>query len=131
MTRANGSFKVTSWDENTYEELDGGGKLTLASVEYTLSGDIEGNGTVRWLMAYRPDGTAHYTGLQRVTGSIGGHDGSFVVETTGDFDGKVADGTWTIVAGSGTGALSGISGRGTGRAPYGDEATYALTYDLA
>ena len=131
MATAKGSFKVTSWDENPYEEMEGGGKLTLASVEYTLSGDLEGAGTVRWLMAYRPDGTAHYTGIQRVTGSIGGRDGSFVVRTTGDFDGKVASGSWEIVPGTGTGDVAGISGKGTATAPYGDEATYELAYELA
>jgi Protein of unknown function (DUF3224) len=130
MERATGSFQVRSWDENTYEELEGGGKLTLASVEYALRGDIEGEGTVRWLMVYQADGTAHYTGLQRVRGSIAGRKGSFVVETVGDFDGELAAGTWEIVPGSGTGALAGISGKGTGRAPSGAEATYQLDYDL-
>jgi hypothetical protein len=130
MERATGSFQVRSWDENTYEELEGGGKLTLASVEYGLRGDIEGEGTVRWLMVYQAGGTAHYTGLQRVRGSIAGRKGSFVVETVGDFDGELAAGTWEIVPGSGTGALAGISGKGTGRAPSGAEATYQLDYDL-
>jgi Protein of unknown function (DUF3224) len=130
MATATGTFKVTSWDEHTYEELDDGGKLTLASVDYGLRGDIDGDGTVRWLMAYRPDGTAHYTGLQLVRGSVGGREGTFVVETVGDFDGKLAAGTWAIVPGTGTGALAGISGTGTGEAPSGATATYRLDYDL-
>jgi len=130
MTTAKGTFKVEHWDEDAYEQLEGGGKLTLATVAYRLTGDLEGEGTVRWLMAYRPDGTAHDTGIQRVTGSVAGHDGSFVVATAGDFDGAVAAGTWEIVPGTGTGALAGITGGGTARAPHGDTATYELDYEL-
>jgi hypothetical protein len=131
VPRATGSFQVKAWDESTYRELDGGGKLTLATVQFGLRGDLEGEGSVRWLMAYRADGSAHYTGLQHVTGSIAGREGGFVVETVGDFDGQVAAGTWEIVPGTGTGALAGISGKGSGRAPSGAEATYQLDYDLA
>ena len=130
MASAKGSFEVKDWHEDTYEELDGGGKLTLATVAYRLSGDIEGEGTVRWLMAYRPDGTAHYTGIQHVTGSLAGRRGGFVLETGGDFDGKVAAGTWAVVPGSGTGELAGISGRGGGTAPHGATATYELDYSF-
>ena len=31
-TRATGTFKVESWDEQTYGEIESGGKLTRATV---------------------------------------------------------------------------------------------------
>jgi hypothetical protein len=130
MTRAKGTFQIKQWDEDTYQELDGGGKLTLASVRYALDGDIQGEGEVRWLMAYRADGSAHYTGIQHLTGSVGGREGGVVLRTTGDFDGAVAAGTWEIVPGSGTGGLAGITGSGTSRAPSGETPTYELDYQL-
>ena len=130
MPVAEGSFTVTSWDEDAYEQLDGGGKLTRASVRQTFAGGIDGDGAVQWLMAYRPDGTAHFVGLQRVTGSIGGRSGSFVLETAGEFDGEAASGPWSIVAGSGSGDLHGIRGTGRFHAPRGPEATFELDYDL-
>lgn len=130
MTKAQGSFELASWNEDTYEEMDAGAKLTRASVTQTFTGDIEGDGSVEWLMAYRPDGQAHFVGLQRVQGSVGGHKGSFVLETTGDFDGKAATWTATVVPGSGSGELEGLAGQGSFGAQHGPTATYELDYDI-
>ena len=101
-TTANATFTLDGWDEATYEELAAGRKLTRASVKQTFSGDIAGDGAVEWLMAYRPDETADYVGLQRITGMLGGRSGSFVLSTAGTFDGQAATGTWTVLTGSGT-----------------------------
>src|SRR5688500_11865439 len=97
-----GSFENTSWDEDTVEELTDGAKLTRASVTQDFSGDVRGEGAAQWLMAYRRDGTAHFVGLQRVRGALGDRDGTFVLETIGEFDGAVASWTATVVPGSGT-----------------------------
>jgi hypothetical protein len=129
MTKAKGSFEVASWDEETYEELDGG-KLTRASVTQTFTGDLDGEGAVQWLMSYRRDGTAHFVGLQRIRGSIGERTGSFVMETIGEFDGKVAAGTWAVVAGSGSADLERLRGTGSFEAPLGPKASFELDYDL-
>jgi hypothetical protein len=129
-THITGTFKYTSWDENAYEELSGGRRLTRASVAQDLSGDIEGEGSAEWLMCYRPDKTATFVGLQRLTGRVGGREGSFVVESHGTYDGAQARGRWTIVPGSGTDELRDIHGEGTWQAPHGPEATFELDYDL-
>lgn len=130
MTKAGGSFDVTSWNEETYEELPDGGKLTRAIVEQTFSGDVEGKGAVQWLMSYRSDGTAHFLGLQRVRGTLGGRSGTFLVETSGEFDGAEAHGSWTVIAGSGTGDLQGLRGTGSFRAPHGSHASFELDVEL-
>ena len=130
MPKATGSFQVSSWDEDAYEQLDGGGKLTRATVAQTFTGDLAGEGAVQWLMSYREDGTAHFVGLQRVTGTVDDRTGSLVLENVGDFDGKVAGGTWTVVPGSGSGDLAGITGEGSFTAPFGSEAAYELDYRL-
>jgi hypothetical protein len=130
MTKARGSFDVTSWNEETYEELGGGGKLTRAIVEQAFTGDILGDGAVQWLMSYRSDGTAHFVGLQRVRGTLGGRTGTFLVETLGEFDGAEAGGSWTVIAGSGTGDLEGLRGTGSFRAPHGSHATFELDFEL-
>jgi hypothetical protein len=129
-THITGTFKYTSWDENAYEELSNGRRLTRASVAQDLSGDLEGEGSAEWLMCYRPDKTATFVGLQRLTGRLAGRDGSFVVESHGTFDGELARGRWTIVPGSGTDELRDIQGEGTWEAPHGPEATFELDYDL-
>ena len=130
MAEAQGSFEVASWNEETYQERDGNGKLTRASVTQTFKGDIEGDGAVEWLMAYRPDGTAHFVGLQTVTGSIDARRGSFVLETIGDFDGKIATWKASVVPGSGTGDLEGLVGEGSFGAPHGSKASFELTYSF-
>ena len=130
MTEARGSFDVTAWNEETYEELDGGGKLTRAVVAQTFTGDVVGEGAVQWLMSYRRDGTAHFVGVQRVRGTLGGRSGSFLMETSGDFDGAEASGSWTVIAGSGTGDLEGLRGTGSFRAPHGSHATFELDVEL-
>jgi hypothetical protein len=129
-THITGKFKYTSWDENSYEELSNGRRLTRASVAQDLSGDIEGEGSAEWLMCYRPDKTATFVGLQRLTGRLGDREGSFVVESHGTYDGELARGRWTIVPGSGTDELRDIQGEGTWQAPHGPEATFELDYDL-
>lgn len=131
MPTARGWFAITSFNEDAYEQRGGGAKLTHASGDQTFSGDIEGDGSVHWLMSYRPDGTARYVGLQRITGELGGRSGSFVIEATGDFDGASSRGSWSVVPATGTGDLTGISGTGTFDAPGGPKATYELEYELA
>jgi Protein of unknown function (DUF3224) len=128
MTKATGTFEVASWQEDEYAALDGGGKLTRASVTQALSGDIEGDASVEWLMCYRPDGTADYTGLTRVSGRLGDRAGDFVLQTAGTFDGGEARGDWTVVPGSGTGELAGLHGRGGFSAPKGTQGTTTLEY---
>jgi hypothetical protein len=129
-TQATGTFKIDGWDEQPYVETDEGGKLTRASVKQTYSGDVEGQGEVEWLMCYRPDQTAEFVGFLRLTGAVGGRNGTVVLQSTGAFDGDEASGPLTIVRGSGTGELAGISGGGTFSAPHGGTASVSLDYDF-
>lgn len=129
--QATSTFKIEGWDEKTYGEIEGGGKLTRASVKQAFSGEIEGDGSVEWLMCYRPDQTADFVGLQRIVGQIGDRSGSVVlVQTAGTFDGKVARGDLSVVPGSATGDLQGLRGTGEFSAPYGSSASLTLDYDF-
>jgi len=130
-TRATSKFKIEGWEEKPYTEIEGGGKLTQASVKQAFSGDIEGKGAVEWLMCYRPDQTADFVGLKRIVGRIGDRSGSFVLlQTAGTFDGKEARGQLSVVPGSGTGDLQELRGTGEFSAPHGGEASLSLDYDL-
>ena len=127
---ATDKFALASWEEDTYEALEGGGKLTRASVKQTFSGDLEGEGSVVWLMCYAPDGTATFVGLQRFEGSIAGRTGSFVLETSGEFNGERALGRWHVIESSGSGELSRLSGEGGFDAPHGSKAEVTLSYRM-
>ena len=128
--RAEGTFTVASWDEDTYQELDGKAKLTKARVGYRLSGGIEGEATWEALMCYRPDGTAEYTGLQYVSAQIAGRSGTCVMVADGSYADGAATGTWRVIPGSGTGRLAGLRGSGTSVATSTPPGTFTFDYEL-
>jgi hypothetical protein len=129
--RLTGIFKIEGWDESAFSEEEDGRKLTQASVKQSFSGDIEGEGSVEWLMCYRPDETAEFVGLQRIEGRLGDRSGSFVLlQSAGTFDGTEARGRLAVVPGSGTGDLRGLRGEGEFSAPRGGEASITLDYEL-
>jgi hypothetical protein len=130
MTRATGTFEVLSGVDDPIDELEGGLTLTHASGAQTFTGDIDGDGSIHWLMLYRSDKTAHFVGLQRITGSVGGRRGSFFIAADGDHDGTSSRISWTVVMGSGTDDLAGIGGSGKMIAPGGRTGTYELEYEF-
>src|SRR5438477_7731508 len=111
-THATGTFEVKSWNEKPYEEIGEGAKLTRASVTQSFQGDIEGEGTVEYLMMYPNEKFASFVGMHRLVGRVGGQSGSFVLQLSGTFEGGLAKADWFVVAGSGTGELLGLRGEG-------------------
>jgi hypothetical protein len=105
-------------------------QITRASVTQQFEGDIAGEGSAEWLMAYQPDGKARFVGLQLVDGEVAGRHGTFVLETAGEFDGGVARWEASVVSGSATGELAELAGGGRFEAPHGSEATYELELEL-
>ena len=128
--QAKGTFTVAGWEENTYEELESGGKLTKAHVTFDLDGDLVGQGRWQAVMCYLADGTASFTGFQHTTGRLAGREGSFVVRADGTFENGEARTTWAIIDGSATGELGGLRGRATAvtTGPAGGE--FSLGYEL-
>jgi Protein of unknown function (DUF3224). len=127
---ANARFAIKSWEEKPYNESTDLPKLTRASVSKTYTGDIAGEAHVEYLMMYRSDGSATFVGLERVVGQLAGKTGSFVLQRTGLFEGGQAKETYSVVAGSGTGALQGLSGEGQSAVGHGLEHPFALDYEL-
>lgn len=125
--QAKATFGITSWDEKPYSEIEGSPKLTRTSVIKSYQGDVEGEGKLQYLMMYRNAGSASFMGLERVTGSISGRLGSFVLQHTGTFEDGVARVTISVVPGSGTGDLLGI--KGEGGFSVGHQPPYAMTLD--
>ena len=101
---AKSTFEVKSWDEKTTSEApEGEGKITRAAVGFAYHGDLEGEGAMEYLMVYGDGGSAIVIGLERITGSLGGKQGSFVLKHDGGYASGTARGEFTIVDGSGTG----------------------------
>jgi Protein of unknown function (DUF3224) len=130
MPKAVGEFEITSMSEEPYHESPEGVKLTRARGTQRFSGDLEGEGSVEWLMCYLPDGSATFSGLQRIEGTLAGRSGTFVMTAAGTHDGERSKADWIVIHDSGAAQLAGISGDGSFLAPSGPTANYELDYEV-
>ena len=112
--RVEAEFEIASWDEEPFDEGVGVAKLTEAVVAKKYSGKIDATSTTKWLMAYAPDKTATFVGIERIKGTVDGKRGSLVVLHDGVFKDGSATASLRIV--SGTDELRGVTGNGTFRA---------------
>ena len=126
---AKGGFEIKDWQEKP-AGAKAGPKVTRASVKQRYTGDIKGTGTIEYVMVYRPDKTAEYTGVEVITGSIGGTKGSIALSLRGVYDGKQAVTRWQVVPGAGRGGLKDVTGKGRFSAPMGSTGKYELTYEM-
>ena len=118
------TFEIASWDETPFEDSDENAKLTEALVSKKYSGDIKATSTTKWLMAYAPDKTALYVGIERIKGTVGGRDGTLVLLHDGAYQDGVATADLRIA--SGTGELANAGGTGKFRA----DPAGSITLDL-
>jgi hypothetical protein len=125
---AKGGFEIADWKENP-AGARAGAKVTRATVKQRYTGDIKGTGTIEYVMVYRPDKTAEYTGVEVIAGSIGGRKGSIALLLRGEYDGKQAVTKWAVVPGAGKGDLKELAGKGEFGAPMGSKGKYTLTYE--
>ena len=118
--KATTTFTVAGWTERLVTDIDGDGitsddnyypnrGVSQAEVSYSYSGDIEGTGTLVYLIAYKTD-AAPVLGLERFEGSIGGHEGSCVFRHVGSQDKGSVSARIEVVPGMGTGGLEGLRG---------------------
>jgi Protein of unknown function (DUF3224) len=127
-THASGRIDVKTYEPQPYDQLDEGPDLVEIHVTETFSGDIEGEGIVRFLQAIRADGSASFVGIERVTGSIAKRRGSFLLQDAGTLEGNLVKGDWFVIPGSGTGELAGLRGEGGFEAELGQHASITLDY---
>ncbi len=128
---ANARFAIKTWDEKPYSEGPDLPRLTRATVTKTLTGDINGEGQVEYLMMYRSDGSATFIGLERIVGRVGGKAGTFVLQRIGTFEGGQATESYSVIPGSATGELQGLRGEGTSAVGHGLEHPFVLNYELS
>jgi hypothetical protein len=127
-THTTGRIDVKTYEPQPYDQLDDGPDLVEIHVTETFSGDIEGDGVVRFLQAIRADGSASFVGIERVTGSIAERRGSFLLQDAGTLEGNLVKGDWFVIPGSGTGKLAGLRGEGGFEAELGQHASITLDY---
>jgi hypothetical protein len=107
---AKGSFTVEMKPLSEPNAADGV-SLGRMSLDKRFEGDLVAAGKGEMLTALTPvKGSAGYVAIERVTGTLHGRTGSFVFQHTGTMDRGAQQLSITVVPGSGTGALAGITG---------------------
>lgn len=127
-TRAHALITVHTYEPAAYDQPAQGPELTRIHVAESFSGDIAGDGVVEFLQAAHPDGSASFVGIERVSGSVGGRAGTFLLQDAGTVEKSIVSGSWFVIPGSGTGELSGLRGEGGFRANLGEGAQVHLDY---
>lgn len=115
----------TGRQERLYGDAPLGPRLTAASAMLSYEGDLCGEGVLEELRVSFADGSATLYAIERISGSLGGRAGSFVLEHVGSSRNGVVTSKRTVVPGSGTGALCGL--RGVIEAVCGRAPTCAIT----
>ncbi|MER5639052.1 DUF3224 domain-containing protein [Kitasatospora sp. NPDC002227] len=129
-----GAFTFTDWQETALTPETDHPRLARASVINTFTGGIEAAGTTcEYSFTYVTERTGTFAGYELIAGALGGRRGSFAIEQRGTFH---ADGTvrciFTVVPGSGTGELAGLSGEGEYTARHGEPSvpyTFGYAWD--
>jgi hypothetical protein len=112
-TRATGTFEVTVNRQPPYDSADGI-SLGRTSIDKRFAGDLAATSKVEMLSAGTPvQGSAGYVAIERVTGTLQGRAGSFVLQHSGTMNRGQPSLVVTVVPDSGIGALTGISGQMT------------------
>lgn len=100
-------FDIVTWDQSLVDEADAGPAVGRAEVRKAYRGDLTGTAVAHLVLC----GEVSYSGIERVTGTLGGRSGTFVLAhgaTRGLSPEGFAPGV--VVPGSGTGELAGLAG---------------------
>lgn len=131
MHHATGTFEVKLQPQGGIgPEADDGNSLSRLSLDKRFSGDLVGTGIGEMLAARAAVPTsASYVAIERVTGTLDGRSGSFVLVHRGVMQGERQQLEVQVSPGSGTGALAGITGTLAIRIEQGQH-FYDLSYAL-
>ena len=105
---ASGSFEVQITPQ-TQDQAEGS-SLGRMALDKQFQGDLVGTGKGEMLTAGTDAGSAVYVAIERVTGTLHGRAGSFVLLHNGAMTRDSQQLTITVVRDSGTGQLVGLAG---------------------
>jgi Protein of unknown function (DUF3224) len=112
-SRAAGSFEVKLTPQPP-DEHPAGAAVGRMMIDKHFHGDLEGTSHGQMLAASTGVKTsAGYVALERVTGTLQGRGGTFVLQHSGTMNRGVPSLSITVVPDSGTGELAGLAGRMT------------------
>ena len=119
---------VGTMDERNVLELTGGGRITYATMDSAMHGDIEGTCQSTMMILNYEENHAKYHGYQTIVGSVGGRQGTTVFW----FEGGNNEGDFVthfrFLPEFGTDALAGLKGGGTVQVLSDEDAEYTFEY---
>jgi hypothetical protein len=128
---ATGSFdvKLTPEPASTAAEIAGVGRM---SIDKTFHGALQATSRGEMLAFRSPSvpGSAGYVAMETVRGSLGGREGSFVLQHSSTMSRGEPIQSITVVPDSATGALTGLTGRMTIDIAPGGAHSYRFEYTL-
>ena len=114
MSTASGSFEVKLTPAPLAGTTTDDSGLMRMSIDKAFSGELEATSRGEMLSAgTEVKGSAGYVALERVTGTLSGRTGSFVLQHSGMRNRGTPELRVTVVPDSGTGELIGLSGEMT------------------
>lgn len=125
---ASGPFdvKVIPQDDKSDDPL-----LARMTLDKQYHGDLDGTGKGQMLTASTDvKGSGAYVAIEKVTGTLNGRAGTFVLQHSGTMTNNAPQLTITVVPDSGTGELKGISGKMTIIVAAGGKHSYDFGYTL-
>jgi len=112
-THASGTFEVKLVPQPP-EDKAGGSTLGRMSIDKQFHGDLEATSKGQMLTAGTDvKGSAGYVAIERITGTLQGRTGSFVLQHSGTLTRGAPQQSITVVPDSGAGQLVGLTGKMT------------------
>jgi hypothetical protein len=112
-THASGTFEVKLNPQPPDDKAEGS-TLGRMSIDKQFHGDLEATSKGEMLTAMTDvKGSAGYVAIERVTGTLHGRSGSFVLQHSGSLTRSAPQQSITVVPDSGTGQLVGLAGKMT------------------
>ena len=112
------------------DDATGGADIGRYALDKQYHGDLEATAKGQMLIAVTDvKSSAGYVAIERITGTLHGRSGSFVLQHSGIMTSSSQQQTVTVVPDSGTGELVGLTGKMTGKITDGKH-SYDLEYTL-
>jgi hypothetical protein len=109
MNHASGTFEVKLVPQT--DDKNGDAALGRMTIDKQLHGDLEGTSKGQMLTGMTDvKGSAGYVAIEKVSGTLKGRTGTFILQHTGTMNRGVPNLAITVVPDSGTGQLAGLAG---------------------
>jgi len=128
MATASGPFDVKLTALDAYNRNDA--SMGRRALDKQFHGALEASSQGEMLSVGTARDNGGYVAIERVTGTLDGRSGSFALQHNATMTAGVPAMNIVVVPGSGTGALSGISGRMTIDIAAGGAHSYTFEYEL-